>query len=219
MPLVRAAAFVVFALLVPSAAGALSARFRELLQAALAKPDSAVPTGLGKDVLLVAGPLLAAVAATALVVGLIQTSGGLTWRRGTGTRSEPIFASPWSGLRAYDAGRGVVVTLGLLAVAAQAVRVVLPRLAGTLDGKAPPLAAASALGERLLWSAALVMVVLSVLDVAVRRSAWVARWRMSSRDVQEERRESEGAPEMKRARRRAHEDLVEPGTTGAVDGS
>ncbi|HEX7669630.1 MAG TPA: EscU/YscU/HrcU family type III secretion system export apparatus switch protein [Polyangiaceae bacterium] len=210
LPLVRAGAFVMFALLAPSAARALSARSRELLLTALSKPELARPTLLGKDVALIAGPLLAAIAGAALVVGLIQTSDVFRW--GRGARSSGAFASPWSGLRAYDAARGLLFTCGLLLVATHAMRVLLPRLATTLDSEPSPLTAAGALTERLLWPAAIVMATLAVLDVLVRRSAWIARWRMSPRELQEERRESEGAPEMKRARRRAHEDL-ERGTT------
>ena len=215
-PLVRAAVFVVFALLAPSAARALSARFGELLQTAISKPELADPTGLGKNVVLVAGPMLAAAAGTGLVVGLIQTGGVLTWgRRG---RSSGALVRPWSALRAYDAARGFLVTVALLLVATQAMRTLLPRLARSLDGEPSPLTAAGALGARLLWSAAIVLASVAVLDVLVRRSAWIARWRMSPRDVQEERRESEGAPEMKRARRRAHEDLERGATRRPEDG-
>jgi flagellar biosynthesis protein FlhB len=217
-PLVRAAAFVVFALLAPAAARAVSGRFRELVRVALATPELAPPTNLGKDVVLLAGPLLAATAGASLVVGLIQTSGVVRWGRGAASRSGPVFKNPWTGLRSYDAARGVVVTFGLLLAAAQATRVFLPRLGKTLGDEPRALTTASAFGERLLWFAAIVTASLAALDVAVRRSAWIARWRMSPRDVQEERRESEGVPEMKRARRRAHEDL-ERGTTGPEDGA
>ena len=211
LAVVRAGALLVFALLAPAAAGALKARFQILLRAALSKPESADPGRLATEVLLVACPLVAAMAVTASAVGLIQTRGVATWGK-----AAPRFdrMSPgsnltrlWSGLSIYEALRGLVVTGVLLLAATRSLMVTAPDLASVVSRESAGLGAAGTLGTRLLFASVLALLGLAAVDIAVKRAAWRQRWRMSARDIIDERRESEGDPEVKRARRRAHAEL------------
>jgi flagellar biosynthesis protein FlhB len=72
------------------------------------------------------------------------------------------------------------------------------------------------LGRRLLWAAALVGLVLGGVDYFFVRRAWLARHRMSKDEVKREARESEGDPEVKAARRRAHQEALAGSMIAAV---
>lgn len=210
LPLARAGSLVVFTLLLPSAAAALGARFQELLRAAVSRPEAAGPIRIAGDVALIAGPLLSAAALATLALGLIQTHGVVTLGQRKGVSLGGGLARLWAGLGGYDAIRGVAVTVVLLLVAARTLIAAAPRLASAVSGEQGTLETAGTLAAELLQSSAIVLVVASFVDLAVRRAAWIRRWRMSPRDVTDERRESEGDPEVKRARRRAHENLGRP---------
>jgi flagellar biosynthesis protein FlhB len=72
------------------------------------------------------------------------------------------------------------------------------------------------LGRRLLWGAALVGLLLSGVDYFFVRRAWLERHRMSKDEVKREHRESEGDPEVKAARRRAHQEALAGSMIAAV---
>ena len=56
--------------------------------------------------------------------------------------------------------------------------------------------------------AAVLGLFLAVLDVVVTRSQWRKRLRMSKADVKREHKESEGDPQLKAARERAHHEML-----------
>jgi flagellar biosynthesis protein FlhB len=212
LPLVRAGALVSGALLLPAAAGALRARFDGLFRIALSKPESVAPLRVAEEVVLIAGPLVAVAAVATLGLGLIQTNGVVTFQKVAPRldRMNPSanLAHLWGGLRAVDAMRGLLMTIALLLVAARTLVIEAPALARSVGGDQGGLETLSRVSTHLLWSSVIALVAIGAVDMAVKRAAWIRRWRMSRRDVIEERRESEGDPDVRRARRRAHEEVV-----------
>lgn len=162
--------------------------------------------------MLIAGPVVAVAAAAALGLGLIQTQGVVALTRVLPRldRVNPTanLSRLAGSLRAYDAGRGVLVTMVLLLVAARTLTVKAPDLARSVSGEQEVFETMSTLATHLLWSSVVALLAIGAIDLAAKRAAWIRRWRMSPRDVIEERRESEGDPDVRRARRRAHEEMV-----------
>jgi flagellar biosynthetic protein FlhB len=207
---VRTAALFAAVAALPSAARAIHARFVDRLRAALepgAVPDLGATLA---DVAMLAGPILAVGAVVAVVIGLLQTRGATTLgaaARGRGHRQERRM-SFFDGQRALRAalGVGVVVTVAIATL-------------GTLRGFAPDIARAIPGAQRsvelmgtLLRNIALPLAALlaaaAAADLWLEHRAWLARLRMSPQEVKDERREQEGDPLMRRARRRAHEEIV-----------
>jgi flagellar biosynthesis protein FlhB len=92
----------------------------------------------------------------------------------------------------------------------------LPDIAATA-GRSEAVAATSwLLGRRLLWGGALVALVLAAVDYFFVRRAWLARHRMTKDEVKREHRESEGDPEVKAARKRAHQEALAGSMIAAV---
>jgi flagellar biosynthesis protein FlhB len=212
IPFVRAGALLFGALLLPPLAGALRARFDDLLRIALSKPESVTPLRAAGDVTLIASPFMAAAAVAALGLGLIQTRGVVTFRRVLPRldRMNPgaNLTGLSFGLRASDAMRGFLVTIGLLVVATRTLVVAAPDLARSVSGEQGGLETLSTVTTHLLSFSVVALVAIGALDLAIKRAAWIGRWRMSRHDVTEERRESEGDPNVRQARRRAHVELV-----------
>jgi FlhB-like protein len=95
-------------------------------------------------------------------------------------------------------------------------RAALPRLVATPGELALAVSEGAAAARRLCAWAAGIGLVLGALDLIVVRRAWQKRWMMSRDEVRREFRESEGDPEIKAARRRAHQQLLTSAAVHAV---
>lgn len=204
---VQASVLLVCLCLVPALSRALDDTFTELLHRALAAPESMSVGRLGAAVLTLLWPLVAAGAATAVAVTLVQTRGTVTFRRTAGARR---------GLRGYDAWRGLVITGALLLTSLYLLATSGLDLghAASLEVRAFP--ALGLVANRAVQGICGVLLGFAAMDVVVKQRAWRGRLRMSSRELARERRDDEGAPEIKRARQRAEGDLAReappPGT-------
>lgn len=157
-------------------------------------------------------PVLGGAAAVSAILGFVQTGGAFT-----PSRFAPDFAriDPWAGLKGQLSAERLFSLLRSLA-AALAVgwlgwalfRDHLADMAGTLGRTEAVASTAWLLGRRLLWGAALVSLVLGGVDYFFVRRAWLARHRMTKDEVKREYRESEGDPEVKAARKRAHHEAL-----------
>lgn len=165
-------------------------------------------------------PVLGAAAAVSAVLGLVQTGGGFT-----ASRFAPDFAriDPWNGLkglltweRVFSLVRSLVAALAVGWLGWGVFRDHLSDIAGSLGRSEAVAATAWLLGRRLLWGAALVGLVLGGVDYFFVRRAWLARHRMTKDEVKREHRESEGDPEVKAARRRAHQEALAGSMIAAV---
>jgi flagellar biosynthesis protein FlhB len=211
--------FLVVVSLLPGLLLALSVGAGSALRAALA--------GGGGDVSMAAwlwlslsAPVLGASAAVSAILGFVQTGGAFTAARFSPDLSR---VDPFNGLkglfsweRAFSLVRSLAAALAVAWLGWTALRDHLADVAGTL-GRSEAVAATSwLLVRRLLWGAALVGLLLGAVDYFFVRRAWLSRHRMTKDEVKREHRESEGDPEVKAARRRAHQEALAGSMIAAV---
>ena len=190
-------------LLLPGLGKAVHAAFGAALEKAIAEPERVAPSSVVTDTAMLVGPLLLAGAAAALATGMAQT--GLLFAR---RPRAPISARLFDPMRAYDVARAALVLTAALFVACRGVVQELPALADAAGKSGALVEAAGHLTLSIAWPAVFVIAALAATDVVVRRTAWMNRLRPSPEEAKRERRESEGGPEVRRARRRAHEAVV-----------
>lgn len=170
--------------------------------------------------LALSAPVLGAAAAVSALLGFLQTGGAFTV-----SRFAPDFSriDPFNGIkglftleRVFALVRSLVAALAVGWLSFRLFRGHLGDLANSA-GRSEAVAAASwLLGRRLLWGAALVGLVLGGVDYFFVRRSWLARNRMTKDEVKREHRESEGDPEVKAARRRAHQEALAGSMIAAV---
>lgn len=218
--LTQAFALVAAVALVPAAANATAGRVAERLRLALAGAATPGVSWVPGEVIALCAPLLAAGAIVAVTAGLVQSGGALSARR-----LAPSLAhlDPARGLaqlvsppRLFALLRALVTALLLAVLAARGLLAEAPSIAHTLGEPTAGAALAGLLARRLLWQGALLGLALAVADYAVVRHAWWRRLRMSPEEVKRDHREAEGDPELKAARRRAHEALLTQSLVAAV---
>lgn len=165
-------------------------------------------------------PVLGAAAAVSALLGFLQTGGAFTASRFAPDLSR---IDPFNGIkglftleRVFSLVRSLVAALAVGWLSWGVLRDHLSDLANSV-GRAEAVAAASwLLGRRLLWAAGLVGLVLGGVDYFFVRRSWLARHRMTKDEVKREHRESEGDPEVKAARRRAHQEALAGSMIAAV---
>lgn len=219
--LVQGAGFVVAITLAPAAVVATAGRATARVHAALEHPLQAFsPMGLALDVLTLSLPLIAAAAVVAAAVGFIQTGGIIATKKLAPDLSK---ANPITGLKnIFNAQRllGVARSLiGALVVGWLAVRLLVDHggdLVHCIGNIGAAAVVASVLSKKLLWIAALVGLGLALLDVLITRWSWQKRLRMSKDEVKREYKESEGDPEIKQARKQAHQEMLRGATIAAL---
>jgi flagellar biosynthesis protein FlhB len=208
---VRAASTAVIVALAPALVGAVRAGFRASLATALATPESATPSAVVTDVLTLTAPMLGVAAVVATGVGLVQT-GGKTALGNLAPKLERLAPGQGSAFL-FDGERARrAITSAVLVVAASFATVKLlenraPSLAKWVDGRGSLETAGSLLGA-CAWTSVALLAVIAAADVVLSRAAWLSRNRMTRRELRDEQREASGAPEARRARRRAHEESI-----------
>jgi flagellar biosynthesis protein FlhB len=200
---VRAASLTVIVLLLPGLGKAVHAAFGAAVRKAIAEPERVAPSSVVTDTAMFVGPLLLAGAAAALAAGMAQT--GLLFAR---RRPASIAARLFDPMRAYDVARAALILTAIGFAACRVVAQELPALAHAMGKSSALVEAAGRMTLSVAWPALAVIAVLAATDVVVRRAVWMNRLRPSPEEAKRERRESEGDPEVRRARRRAHEAVV-----------
>jgi flagellar biosynthesis protein FlhB len=165
-------------------------------------------------------PFLAASALISAVFGFVQTGGAFTASRFAPdlSRVDPFngIKNLFSAQRVFSLFRSLLASLAVAWLSWRLLRDHLADVASSA-GRSEAVATLSwLLGRRLLWSAALVSLVLGGVDYFFVRRAWLARHRMTKDEVKREHRESEGDPEVKAARRRAHQEALAGSMIAAV---
>jgi flagellar biosynthesis protein FlhB len=219
--LVQSAGFIAALAVAPVCVAALGARATSLLSSALAQPRPHDVAGLlGREIVGLSAPMLLAAALSAALVGLVQTGGIVAPRRVSPdlARLDPVggLGSLLSSTRILGLVRAMVAALLIGYVALVLLRDHIGDLSGTLGSPSQGAALAALLLQRLGWSAALVGLGLAGLDWLVTFQAWQRRLRMSKDEIRREYRESEGDPEVKAARRRAHDEVLRGAMISAV---
>ena len=120
----------------------------------------------------------------------------------------PLGGRLFDGLRFVDAARVLALAALVFTIAWYGLRAILPALAVHAGKSVALLADSSDAASRIAWTSIACAVAFAAGDVVLRRAAWIRRLSPSPEEQKRERRETEGAPEPRRARRRAHENLV-----------
>lgn len=205
--------------LLPAAGAALAAGAGAALRAAIGTGQADVTHALELWVWLSA-PVLGAAALISAVLGFVQTGGAFT-----AARFAPDFArvDPLQGIKGLLSLERLFTLLrallGALAVGWLAWGVLRDHLGdvAAMAGRGEAVGTLSwLLGRRLLWGAAVVGLLLGAADYFFVRRAWLQRHRMTKDEVKREYRESEGDPEVKAARRRAHQEALAGSMIAAV---
>ncbi len=196
------------ALALPLAAEALAERSAVDLREALAHAGDRAPAAeleasrIARPVLLFAGPLLSLLAVSALVVTGLETRFGLAFGRLLGRSGSPA-VSPAAGFRKSVFPFVALALLGAL-VASE-----LPSMLHVTGRDPEGIARATRLlASEVLRAGALLAVAWALVEALLAGAAHRARLRMTHAEVARERRESEGDPAARAARKRAAEELL-----------
>ena len=183
-------------------------------------PPEHAAESVARTVVLLVAPLLAAVTAAAALSTVVQT-GALF----APVRMKPDLGKldPLAGLlslvrgeRLWSIARAFVAAVAVAFLAWRALSthlVDLARAVGTSEGAVQVAALA---GKQMARDAAMVGLLLAIVDLVVVRRAFRTRLRMSRAEVKQEQRESEGDPQWKAARQRAHHEMLAAATVSAV---
>ena len=213
----QAVAFLVAIALAPAAVGALASRSTDLIKSAIARAGDATPTmpdptGFAMPVVLLVVPMLLAAGAASAVVQLVQTGGFVASKRLT-PKLERLdvfegFKNLFSSVRAIAVVRAllagsIVAWLAYRGMRAHAADVA--HVAGQLGFVG---VLAGEIARQSCRDAALFGLAVGAVDLLVTRRSWMKRLRMSKDEVKREYKESEGDPQMKAARERAHHEML-----------
>lgn len=213
--------FVVAVALAPAAVGATLSRAAELVPEAIANPNARFSSlAFALDVLALSLPVVAAAACAAAAAGGVQAGGVLAWKK-----LGPDFGklNPAQGLkslvsreRLIGVVRALVAAALVVYLAAKLLLAFAPDMAASAGEPAKGAKVAAHLTKKLGWVAALVGLALGGVDLLVVRRGWIRRNRMSPDEVKREHKESEGDPELKAARHRAHQEMLASAAVAAV---
>ncbi len=214
----QAVAFFAVLAVVPAAVAAASDELMRLVRAQLAQ--AATPTvDAGSALIATASvvtrlsvPLVAVIAVSSALASLMQTGGVFSAKKFALDASRLNVAQGLGKLlskeRALAVLRASVLAAGCAYVAFDAIVESLPRLA-RLAGRielAPSLALAT--GMVIAKRAATLALGIGLVDLLWTRRAWLSRLRMTKEEVKREHRETDGDPELKAARERAHHEML-----------
>ncbi|MBK7581553.1 MAG: EscU/YscU/HrcU family type III secretion system export apparatus switch protein [Myxococcales bacterium] len=222
-PLTQSLSFIVAVALAPAAIAATLARVAELLPAAIREPPGApsgIALGVATEVVTLSAPLVLGAALAAAATGAVQAGGFVAWKKLGPDFSKLNPAKGLGSLLSRERMFGIVRALAAsLLIAYLASRLLAARAADIAASVGEPakgtLVAGHLLG-RLAWIAALVGVALAAVDVLFVRQSWLRRNRMSPDEIKREHKESEGDPELKGARHRAHQEMLASASVNAV---
>lgn len=222
----QAVAFVAAAAVAPAAITALAERSSADLRAAIARaaePSVGVafdPAAVAGSVVALTVPILLAAAAASAVTAVVQSGGVVATKKLSPKldRLDPIagLRGLFSSTRLVAIARAALFGAGVAALAYGQLRDHASDVAHT----AGRLSAAAALGGVLSLAvvkrAAILGLFLAALDVVVTRRQWRQKLRMSKTEVKHEHKESEGDPQLKAARERAHHEMLAAATIANV---
>lgn len=207
--------------LCPAAIEAAASRVSVMIRASMTQPPPALSTwGIARDVLVLSLPVIGVAAVLASAAGFVQSGGVIATNKLT-----PDFSrlNPASGLKNLVSTQRIIsiarALVAALLVGYLAIRLLVDHagdIARTTGEPALGMFAAGHLLKRLGWIAALVGLGLGAVDLLIVRRAWLKRNRMTKDEIKREYKESEGDPELKAARKRAHQEMLAGSMVAAV---
>jgi type III secretion protein U len=222
----QAVAFLCAVALAPAAIGALASRAGSDLRAAVAHAGDATvtvafdPLPFATSVVSLTVPILAAAAVAAAVASVVQSGGVVATKRLQPKLDRLSFIAGFAQL--FSTARLVAVARAALFGSAAAWFAYdalhdhaadIARTTGRLP-EAGVVASIIALG--VVKRAAILGVLLAILDVVATRRSWRKKLMMSKSEVKREHKESEGDPQHKAARERAHHETLAAATVANV---
>jgi type III secretion protein U len=217
----QALGFVVALFVVPGTIAATAAQARAVFRSAIGPyPVQGAAEQVTTSVVLLVAPLLTAVAAAAALSSIVQTSALFAPARVKPDWSKlDLLAglrSLASGQRLWNVGRAFLAAIAVAFLAWRALSSHVGDLAHSIG--APRAAGEMALlaAKRMARDAAMVGLFLAIVDLVVVRRALLTRLRMTKAEIKREHRESEGDPQWKSARLRAHQEMLAAATVNAV---
>ena len=219
-------AFVVAAVLVPSALGALASRATIDLRLALdraAVPHALPrfdPADLAACVAALTCPVLGATGMAAAAAQMVQTGGVLAGKKIAPklSRLDPVAGvrGLFSAVRLFGVVRALVAASWVCYLAVDRIEDHLADFANVVERPASVGWLVRVVGGELAWRVALVGIAIGGFDLLVVRRAWLRKLRMSKDEVKREHREAEGDPQVKAARDRAYHELVAQASVAQV---
>lgn len=222
----QAVAFLCAVAIAPAAVVAVVARASGDLRAVIVRASdlspeiSFDPVAVAGDVIVLSAPVLAAAGVSGAITSLVQTGGIIATKKLTPNLAK---LNPIDGFKQLFSSQRLIAVLraGLFACAAgwivygalRSNAANLARATGQLDAA---VMLASSLAIDVSKKAAVVGLFLAALDVVVTRHSWRKNLRMSKDEVKREHKESEGDPQLKAARERAHHEMLAAVTVGNV---
>lgn len=210
----------------PSAIAALAATAGTELRAAIARAADVSPevhfdpSSLASAIVVLAAPILAAAAVSGAVASVVQTGGVIATKRLVPSLAK---LDPIEGMKRVVSAQRLVAVLRAALFAAAVTWIVhgafrenaasLARVTGRLDTAT---VVASTVALDVAKKAAVVGLIFAFIDVVVTRRSWRKRLMMSKEEVKREHKESEGDPQQKAARERAHHEMLAAATIGNV---
>jgi flagellar biosynthesis protein FlhB len=222
----QSVAFLAAVALAPAAIAALASRTTTDLRAAIAHAGDAKPVTtfdplpFATAVVSLTVPILAAAAVAAAVASVVQ-SGGIIATKRLQPKLERLdviagFKNLFSTSRLVAVLRAALFGAAVAWFAYSALRDHAGDIARTA-GRLPEAAGvAGVLALHVVERAAILGLFLAVLDIVVTRRSWSKKQRMSKADVKREHKDSEGDPQLKAARDRAHHEMLQAATIANV---
>jgi type III secretion protein U len=169
---------------------------------------------------MLSAPILATAAVTAAVVSVVQTGGVIATKKLIPNLAE---LNPVDGFKQLFSVQRLIAVLRALLFAAGVVWIVegafrenvasFAHLDGRFDAAVHT---ASTIALDVTKKAGLIGVFIAVVDVVITRRSWRKKLMMGKDEVKREHKESEGDPQLKAARERAHHEMLASATVGNV---
>lgn len=222
----QAIAFLCAVAVAPAAAAALAEDTSAGLRAAIAHAADPSPSiafdaaPVATSLVALVAPLLAAAAVASAVASAVQSGGVIATKRLAPKleRLDPIagMKNLVSPTRLVAVLRALLFGAGVAHIAYAALRTHAADLARTPGDLRAAAALAATVALDVAKRAAILGLFLAVLDVLVTRRAWRKRLMMTKEEVKREHKESEGDPQLKAARERAHHEMLAAATIANV---
>jgi flagellar biosynthesis protein FlhB len=217
----QAFGFIVALFVVPGTIAATAAQATAVFRRALVGGSWASGTEtIATSVVLLVTPLLAAIGLAAALTTLAQTGALFAPARIKPDlgKLDPIAGvrSLFSGQRFWNVGRALVTAMAIAFLAWRGLATHLGDLARSIGSPRGAAEMAMHAAKQMARDAAVVGLLLAIIDLAVVRRALRTRLRMTKAEIKQEHRESEGDPQWKSARQRAHQEMLAAATVNAV---
>ena len=224
----QAVAFLVAIALAPAAITALVSRSNDLLHSALARASDATPavpdpTGIAGPVVMLVVPMLLAAGAASAVVQFVQTGGFIASKKLTPKLDKlnplPGLKQLVSPVRLFAVARALLAGSIVAYLAYRGLRDHAADIAHVTGQLRYVGLVAGEVAHHAVRDAALFGLAVGAVDLLVTRRSWMKRLRMSKDEVKREHKESEGDPQLKAARERAHHEMLAAATVNNVKGA